>query len=65
MPISTVKMFQRGRCILSSILIRWDVKKHAIYRAIWLVDTGESVAEKELQGRSRKLTKAQEKKGTY
>ena len=35
-------------------------KKGAIYRVMWLVNAGESVAQKEGQGRSRKLTKAQE-----
>ena len=40
-------------------------KKNAIYRVMRLVDAGESVAQKEGQGRPRKLTKAQEKKVTY
>ena len=40
-------------------------KKTAIYRVMRLVDAGESVAQKEGQGRPRKLTKAQEKKVTY
>ena len=40
-------------------------KKTAIYRVMQLVDAGESVAQKEGQGRSRKLIKAKEKKVTY
>ena len=40
-------------------------KKTAIYHMMWLVDAGESVAQKEGQGRPSKLTKAQEKKVTY
>ena len=37
-------------------------KKPAICHKMWLVDAGESVAQKEGQGRPSKLTKAREKK---
>ena len=37
-------------------------KKTAIYRVMKLVDAGESVEQKEGQGRPRKLTSAQERK---
>ena len=37
----------------------------AIYHIMLLVDAGESVAQREGQGRPNKLTKAQEKKVTY
>ena len=37
----------------------------AIYHIMLLVDAGESVAQREGQGRSRKLIKAKEKKVTY
>ena len=40
-------------------------KKPAIYHIMWLVDAGESVAQKEGQGRPSKLTEAREKKVTY
>ena len=40
-------------------------KKNATYRVMRLVDAGESVAQREGQGRSRKLIKAKEKKVTY
>ena len=40
-------------------------KKKATYRVMRLVDSGESVAQREGQGRSRKLIKAKEKKVTY
>ena len=40
-------------------------KNPAIYHIMWLVDAGESVAQKEGQGRPSKLTKAREKKVTY
>ena len=59
-------MFPRGTCIAPNILSRWDAKKNsAIYHIMWLVDAGESVAQKEGQGRPSKLTKAREKKVTY
>ena len=40
-------------------------KNPAIYHIMWLVDAGESVAQREGQGRPGKLTKPQEKKVTY
>ena len=35
-------------------------KKHAIYCVMRLTDAGESVVQKEMQGKSRRLTKEQE-----
>ena len=43
--------------------IGWE--KTAIYHIMRLVDAGDSVAQKEWQGRPRKMIKAQEKKVTY
>ena len=40
-------------------------KKNATYRVMRLVDAGESVAQREGQGRPSKLTKAREKKVRY
>ena len=62
--------FLREKCfkeedIPLSILRNWDAKKNATYRVMRLVDAGESVAQREGQGRSRKLIKAKEKKVTY
>ena len=57
---------QRERCIPSSILRRWDAKKNlARYQVMRLVDAGESVTQKEGQGKPRELAKAHEKKVTY
>ena len=45
---------------------RWDAKKNlARYQVMRLVDAGESVTQKEGQGKPRKLAKAHEKKVTY
>ena len=59
------KNVSKGKMYTFQHFKKMGCKKTAIYRVMRLVDAGESVAQKEGQGRPRKLTKAQEKKVTY
>ena len=59
------KNVSKGKMYTFEHFQKMGCKKTAIYRVMRLVDAGESVAQKEGQGRPSKLTKAQEKKVTY
>ena len=56
------KNVSKGKMYTFEHFQKMGCKKTAIYRVMRLVDAGESVAQKEGQGRPRKLTSAQEKK---
>ena len=58
-------MYQKGRCIPSSILGGWDAKKNAINGVTRSVDAGEALGLKVRLARPCKLTKAQVKKVTF
>ena len=59
------KCFKGEHVCLPAFLEDGLLIEPAIYCVMRLIDAGESVAQKEGQGRPSKLTKAQEKKVTY
>ena len=56
------KNVSKGKMYTFQHFKKMGCKKTAIYRVMKLVDAGESVEQKEGQGRPRKLTSAQERK---
>ena len=59
------KNVSKGKMYTFQHFKKMGCKKTAIYCVMRLADAGESVVQKEGQGRPRKMTKAQEKKVTY